>query len=356
MLGEFQKILVKRDITIKEATRLMDETGEKILFFVDQDDRLIACLTDGDIRRWLLKEGNLQESVKKIYRTSPRMLKEGFRLSDAKKVMIEQRLDALPVIDSERHVIDVLIWSQIFQGEEKQKRNSLGIPVLIMAGGKGTRLDPFTKILPKPLIPFGEKPILEIIMDRFAECGCNDFYLTVNYKGKMIQSYFDNADCSYRLNFIWEEEFLGTAGSIFLVKDELKAPHLFVSNCDILIKSDYHDIYNFHIQQNSDVTVIGSMRHISIPYGVLEMKNGGTLTNIIEKPEYDFFVNTGLYLIKREVIQHIPEKTKFDFPDLIMKVRETGGRVSVYPISQQSWVDIGQWQEYHGAIKDLECP
>jgi len=349
-----EKLLIKNKISIKEAIRLMDEAGEKILFFVDNENKLLGTLTDGDIRRWILKDGSLQDDISKVYKKTPLKINKGYDLEVAKKTMTERKVDALPVVDEDNKIVDVLIWTSIFKGNNKQQQAQLGIPVVIMAGGKGTRLDPFTKILPKPLIPFGDKPIIEIIMDRFSDYGCNDFYLTVNYKGKMIQAYFDSNELAYKVTYLWEDNPYGTAGSLKLAKNHIKTKHLFVSNCDILIKADYSDIYQFHLQNDNDITVIGSMQHFSIPYGVLEMKTGGSLASIIEKPEYDLFVNTGLYLIKKEVINQVPANVKYDFPELMLKIKNNNGKVGIYPVSQQSWIDIGQWQEYHNAVNKLE--
>ncbi len=346
--------MIHEDLTIKEALKQMDIAGEKILFVVDAKGTLLGSITDGDIRRWILKEGALLEKVTGVYNRKPRFLRKNSDASQAREVMIHEKLEALPVVDERGVLVNVLLWNEIFSGETKPKAATLRVPVLVMAGGKGTRLDPFTKILPKPLIPIGDKPIVEIIMDQLFEFGCNDFYLTVNYKGKMIQAYFDNAECPYNVKIVWEETFLGTAGSLKLVVPLIDAPHLFVSNCDILIRADYTDVHNFHVQNSNDITVIGSMRHVSVPFGVLEMKNGGHLDSIREKPEYDFLANTGMYLVRTTVANDIPANAKFDFTELIGKVKSRGGKVGVYPVSQDSWVDIGQWQEYQVAIKKLE--
>lgn len=331
----------------------MDEAGEKVLFVVDEHQKLMGSLTDGDIRRWILKEGSLSESLSAVYHRHPRVLREGGDFEAARHLMAEEKIEALPVVDGEGAILDVLFWSDLFSGKVV-RTDPLRIPVLVMAGGKGTRLDPFTRILPKPLIPIGDKPIVELIMDQFSEFGCSDFFLTVNYKGKMVQSYFDNVEYPFNIKFVWEEDYLGTAGSVKLAAPLIDSPHLFVSNCDILIKADYDDIFQFHLKNNNDVTVVGSMQHVSVPFGVLEMRNGGHLEKIVEKPELDFLANTGMYLIKSEVSNLIPPGIPFDFTDLLIRVKESGGRVSIYPVSQQSWIDIGQWQEYQSAIKKLQ--
>ncbi len=354
MNGKLEKFLVSNKSTVKEAIKRMDDTGEKILFAVDANDKLCGAITDGDIRRWILKEGSISENIARMYNASPQMVHEHYDEKSVRKMMISKRIGGLPVVDKNHHVVDIIFATDLLSGHLRKRKSNLNVPVLVMAGGKGTRLDPFTKILPKPLIPLGDKPIVEVIMDRFAEFGCHDFYLTVNYKGKMIQSYFDNSDCKHNIHYVWEDVPYGTGGSIRLAAPKIKAPHIFISNCDIMIKGDYNDIFNFHTSKKNDITIIGSMQHVSVPYGVLEMRNGGILHDIIEKPEYDLLVNTGFYLIKREVIKLIPKNTKFDFTDLIKKVKQQGGNVGIYPVSQQSWVDIGQWQEYHNAIKALE--
>src|SRR5438034_3346938 len=175
--------------------------------------------------------------------------------------MLQQKIEAVPVLDEDGVVADVLLWTDVLGGEAKQKGPGLEIPVVVMAGGRGTRLEPFTKILPKPLIPVGEKPIIELIMDRFSEYGCRDFYLTLNYKGKMIQSYFDHADCPYNVKFVWEDAFLGTAGSLRLAAPLANPAHLLLSNYAILTVADYADIHNFHVHNGNDIAVVGSMQH-----------------------------------------------------------------------------------------------
>lgn len=353
-MPDIDKLLIRDSLNVKETLKQMGLAGAKILFVVDEQGRLIGTVSDGDIRRWILRDGSLLDGVGKVYNRSPKYVGQKYSVEDVKTIMLGEKIDAIPVLDENRTLVDVLLWNEVFSGAIKPKPQLLNIPVLVMAGGKGTRMDPFTRILPKPLIPLGEKPVIEVILDNFAEYGCKEFCLTLNYKGKMIQSYFDSSECGHNVRFVWEDKPCGTAGGIRLASREMNAPHFFVSNCDILIKADYHDIYNLHISNCNDITIVGSMKHFIVPYGVLEVKNGGFLSGISEKPEYDFLVNTGMYVVKREVIEHIPEDTKYDFTELIEKVRSNGGKIGVYPVGQHSWVDIGQWQEYHEAIKNFD--
>lgn len=350
---KLEQLLIGEEASIKEALKQMALGGEKILFVV-KGPKLLGTLSDGDIRRVILQENHLGASIAKAYNRSPVTSRPGYNLSQVKKIMLEKKIEVLPIVDEAGVLLDVLLWNNVFSAGQRPQRVVLEIPVVIMAGGKGVRMDPFTKILPKPLLPFGEKPMVEIVMDRFAEFGCAKFYLTVNYKGKMIQSYFDNAENGYDIHLIWEEDLSGTAGSLRLVAELIRQPDIFVSNCDILVKADYADIYKFHTTHDCDITVVGSMQHHFVPYGVLEIKNGGLLQSLVEKPEYDFLVNTGMYVIKKKVIDMIPAGTFFHFTDLIAKVKGTGGNVRVYPVAEDAWVDLGQWQEYQTALKNLE--
>ena len=348
------KLLVRENVQVRVALKQMDLAGAKILFVVGENQQLFGSLTDGDIRRWILKEGSLREPVSHLCNRHPKAVSKDADAGSVRQLMLQKKIEVVPVIDEHNVVVDVHRWTDAFAGEAMPKGPALDIPVVVMAGGRSTRLEPLTKILPKPLIPLGEKPIIELIMDRFAEFGCRDFYLTLNYKGKMIQSYFDHAECSYNVKFVWEDEFLGTAGSLRLAAPLIATPHLFVSNCDILILADYGDICHFHRKTGHDITVVGSVQHLSVPFGVLEVKNGGKLDTIVEKPEFDFLANTGMYVIKTGVIDLIPPDTRTDFPELLTKVKAAGGKVGVYPVSQQSWTDIGQWQEYQDALKKLD--
>lgn len=221
-----------------------------------------------------------------------------------------------------------------------------------MAGGKGTRLDPFTRILPKALIPVGEKPVIEIIMDEYARYGMKNFHISVNSKSKMIKAYFGDQDSDYNISFIDEDKPLGTAGALRFLKDKFDNP-FFVSNCDIIVRNNYYDILQFHKDGRYDLTVVGSMQHRTIPYGVCKFENGGLLKSIQEKPEYDFLVNTGMYLLNPHILRYIPENTYFDMTELINVLQKKAHKVGVYPVSEKSWVDIGQLTEYRTTIREL---
>jgi NDP-sugar pyrophosphorylase family protein len=210
-----------------------------------------------------------------------------------------------------------------------------------MAGGKGTRMAPFTNVLPKPLIPIGDKTILEHIMEEFSKNGISYFYFTLNYRGQMIRSYFDGSEHTYNIKYIWEKEFLGTAGSLKLLGQD-SPEQFFVSNCDIIVKADYYDIWSFHNQSGSWLTIISAVQHNTIPYGVIHFEEGGKVKRIEEKPEYSYTINTGVYLLDRRCLEYIPENEVFHM-----------NPVYTYPINEGEYIDIGQWEEYRNAMDRL---
>ena len=214
-----------------------------------------------------------------------------------------------------------------------------------MAGGKGDRLELFTKVLPKPLIPIGDVPIIERIMDEFSCFGVKDFYITLNYKGEMIEAYANSLSKDYKINFIREEEYLGTAGSIKMIGD-VQFDDIIVSNCDILVKANYKKALDFHRRTESFMTILSSIQYYKIPYGVISYVNGGKVTAIQEKPEYTFVINTGVYILKRTCLSYIPHKKKFDMPTLINMLITDNKAVSNYPVNESDYIDIGQWCEY----------
>jgi NDP-sugar pyrophosphorylase family protein len=222
----------------------------------------------------------------------------------------------------------------------------INLPVVIMAGGLGTRLKPLTNILPKPLLPYGNSTILESIIQRFAKYGCRDFFLSVNYKADLIQYYFDSLEVkNYNLTLFGEPIPLGTAGSLSLLKDTLTSTFI-VSNCDSIIDEDYSEIIKCHKSQNNELTIVASLKQFTIPYGTLESGDNGELISLQEKPELTFLINSGLYVLEPHLLDEIPENTFFHMTHLIEKVKTGGGKVGVFPISEKSWTDIGGWHLY----------
>jgi dTDP-glucose pyrophosphorylase len=346
-------LTVLPDITIKQAMKQLNQSGEKCLVVVDEHQRLLGTLSDGDLRKAILKGVGVGDTIMGIYQPKPTFVVEGkFKLSDAKGIFIAHKFDLIPVVGQKGEVVDILNWEMVFQNSEVKQRQELAIPVVIMAGGKGTRLEPFTKVLPKPLVPIQDKPIIEHIIERFREVGVNQFILTVNYKMRIMKAYFEELQPDYSIDFVEEHEPLGTAGSLKFLENKFNQPFM-VTNCDILIKTDYLDLYAFHRYNNYDITLVASLKNYTIPYGTIELNGEGNLQQINEKPEYDFLVNTGLYVINPDILHLIPENKLYHITHLIEDAMSNGKRIGVYPIDEEAWIDVGQWAEYQKAVDRL---
>ena len=350
-MEKISRILIGPDETIKQAFKKMDEAGSKIVFVVGKENILIGALSDGDIRRWILKDGQISAKVEMVMARHPKYLEEGYSQETAKELVVTERFECVPVLDAQKRIKGAVWWYDFFK-DKSHKTAKLNLPVVIMAGGKGARLAPITNILPKPLMPIGDKPITQHIMERFANYGCRKVYMSVNFKAKLIKAYFSDVSGDYDLDFIEEPKPLGTAGSLYLLKRKLKKT-FFLTNCDVLIDADYADIVKFHRERGNKITIIGSMKHFTIPYGTCEIKNGGDLLAVREKPEYDFLVNTGMYVIEPEVIKLIPDQAFMHMTELIEICLKKGVRLGVYPISEKSWVDMGQWEQLQETLERM---
>ena len=354
MNKDIQPFLIEMDTDIKHAMRQLEDSAHKILFVVKDNSQLVGTLTDGDIRRWILREGNLNDTIGQICNKSPYYVQGKYAFPEIKKEMLERNIQCVPVVNDQNEVTELIFWDAVFKedGIEKPLRQ-LDLPVVIMAGGKGTRLDPFTKILPKPLIPIGDKSIIEIIIDSFLAYGVKKFYITLNYKSKIIKSYFEELAPSYLVEYVYEDKPRGTAGSLKYLTGKINSSFV-VTNCDILIHSDYSDLIDFHNNNSNDITMVASMKNYHIPYGICEIENGGTLKSITEKPEYNFLVNTGMYVVRPETLSLIPDNEIFHMTQLIEKVKAQGGKIGVFPITESSWLDTGEWAEYKKVMQHLK--
>ncbi|MBS4534371.1 NTP transferase domain-containing protein [Clostridium sp. D2Q-14] len=339
--------LIDEEVTILEAMERLDKVAKKVLFVV-REGHFVATITDGDIRRWILKKGNLDAKVKDIANYSPKSLFEEDK-NKAKKYMRKHSIEALPIVDKEKNILSVVLWND----EEIELKRNLDVPVVIMAGGLGTRLYPYTKILPKPLIPIGEIPIVEHIMNRFNQSGSEQFYLVVNHKKNMIKAYFNEIEKNYIVDYVDEDKPLGTGGGLSLLKGKIHSTFI-LSNCDILIEEDYEKIYNYHKKENNLITMVCSLKNIKIPYGVIEISETGEIKEMKEKPELSFFTNTGMYVVEPKVIEELEENQSVGFPDIVEKYKSSREKIGVYPISENSWLDMGQLDEMEEMRRRLE--
>lgn len=325
------------NLTVAEAMQQIDKNASGILFIISMSNSISGCLTDGDVRRYLLAGGKMGDPVLKAANKNP-MVAESFE--EAKRLFHEKKWIAIPIVDGNRMIIDVY-WGE--KGVQKNK-NLLNIPVVINAGGKGTRLEPFTKVLPKPLIPVGELPIIELIMKEYQSYSCNDFHIIVNYKKDLMKAYFRESDNNYDITWYDEEKPLGTGGGLSLLKGKIDSTFFF-ANCDALLTANYESIIKFHKENKNVITMICAYKNVSIPYGVVEMGINGSIEEMKEKPCVSFLTNTGIYIVEPEVINDIEDGEVIGFPDIVEREKRKGRRVAAYPVSENDWMDMGQLPE-----------
>lgn len=340
----YQNLIIQLDTTVLEALKQMDANKRKLLLVFDKE-QFSSLLSIGDIQRGIIRNFPLDAKVRDILRKEIKISFDDEEINDIKARMLQHRTECMPVVDRKGTLKNVLFWEDVFGSDLKRKESKLDIPVVIMAGGQGTRLKPITNILPKPLIPLGNKTIIEEIIDNFTQAGCNHFYISVNYKADMIKHYFSSLDHPYSLDYFQEDQPLGTAGSLYLLKNKIHST-FFVSNCDIIIDQDPEDIYRFHMENQNTLTIVAAMKHYKIPYGTITSSDGRLLASIDEKPELTFQINSGLYILEPEILQQIPENKFCHITDLINDLLKTGKRIGVFPVSEGAWRDIGDWEMY----------
>lgn len=344
ILDKIKNRVVQSSTTLLQSLRKMDEEKVKMLF-VYKKERFLSILTIGDIQRAIIKQVDLNESISKLIDNKKTFAKISEPIELIRERMLSLRTECMPVLDENGELIDVYLWNEMFKHSEPEQREKINLPVVIMAGGKGTRLKPITNVIPKPLVPVGNKTILEVIMDQFENIGCNKFYMSVNYKADLMKFYLSQLDHKYDIEFFMEDKPLGTIGSVSLLKGKISTP-FFVSNCDSINDQDYRDVYDYHIQNMNDLTIVTMVKSFQIPYGVIETGENGIMTALREKPEISFKVNTGAYILNPECIDEIPKGEFFHITDLMEKIKARGGRVGCFPVSEGAWHDMGEWSEY----------
>ncbi len=347
------KKIVSAETSIIQAMRLMDEGFTKLLLVFD-GEQFLGIITNGDLQRAIIAHTPFETPIRQVIdNTTKRYAHESDDREKVKEWMLEKRAEMMPVVDDKGQLVDVVFWDEILsETPNTDNRPKIDLPVVIMAGGKGTRLKPITNVIPKPLVPVGDKTILEVIMDQFESIGCHKFYMSVNYKADMMKYYLSQLDHKYDIEFFMEDKPLGTIGSVSLLKGKIATP-FFVSNCDSINEQDYRDVYDYHVSNKNDMTIVTMVKSFKIPYGVIETGEDGLMIDLKEKPEQTYQVNTGVYILNPEVIDEIPEGEFFHITHLMEKVKARGGRVGCFPVSEHSWKDMGEWPEYLKMIKVL---
>ena len=343
-----EQYVVSRDITVKAAIEQMERESIKAVVVTDANGKVAGLFANGDMRAFFLRGGSLSANICEAMNPSPVLFRS---VADAEEERLTCKRVIYPVVDAQGRLTDVLDDDRS-ESSGKISDELRDVPLVIMAGGKGTRLHPYTKIIPKPLIPIGDVTITERILQSFRRYGCREVIMVLNYKANMIKAYMNELEKDYELRFVEETEFLGTAGGLKLVRDQLHST-FFLSNCDVLINADLECIYRTHKMKQNKITFVCSMKDIVVPYGVVETDRDGAIIGMREKPAFSLLINTGLYMIEPEVIDDIRDGEFIHMPDLAQRYLDRGEKVGVFPISERSWMDMGQFSEMENMMKNL---
>ncbi len=340
-MKSIQNIKLTSTATIKEALKIIDMGAMQIAIVVDEEDRLIGTLTDGDIRRGILKGLSLEDAIESIIFTKPTIAKIGDTKKEILKIALAKKLHQIPIVDDENRVVGIKEIDDLIKPHIKSNK------VILMVGGLGTRLKPLTDTMPKPMLKVGNKPILQTIVEQFAEYGYVNIIMCVNYKFKMIQDYFGNgSEYGVNIEYILEEQRMGTAGALSLLKEK-PTESFFVMNGDLLTNVNFEHLHDYHTFHNSISTMCIREYDFQVPYGVVNLDNV-KIASIEEKPIHKFFVSAGIYMLSPQILDSIPNNEFYDMPTLFEKLIGENENVISFPL-REYWLDIGRIEEFEKA-------
>ena len=345
-----EKYLVNTNTSLVEALKKIEVNNEKHVIVINKKGKAVGVMSDGDVRRAILKNIQLSSNISRIYNKKFFYFKE--KELDKKKAidhLIKNKMMFAPILNSKKEPVGTIVidYAKIKVSKIKKNFDKIkNIPVVIMAGGQGTRLQPFTHILPKPLIPIGDQTVIEKIIEKFRNYKINNFIITLNYKSKIIKSFFKEINLKENINFLVEKNPLGTIGSLNKLKKKLKG-NFFLTNADSIIDIDMNDFIEFHEKNNNDITIVAALKKYEISYGSCVIDRDGNLKSIDEKPKYDLLINTGLYLLNSRILKFINQNKKMDMDELLNILIKNKKKIKIYPISEINWKDVGQWDEYN---------
>lgn len=341
-----KKILINQNETIFSAMKLMNATGQICLIVIDNLNKFKGVITDGDIRRSLLKQNDLKKKIIQITNKKPLYHKKNLKISNKIKNFISRNKHLIvPIINNKNIPVDYISYNEnLTRNESEFEQNK----ILIMAGGVGTRMKPFTNILPKPLVPYKNKPMILNIMDGFKKYNFNNFIISINKKEKILNVFLNQFKNSYNFEYLKESSPLGTAGCLKQINFK---EDFFLINCDTYLRINLQNLLKFHKNTNSLITLVAGIKYFDVSFGECILDNSGNLKKILEKPKKSFLSNTGLYVLKPEVKKYLPNKIKFDMNELISRIIKQKKKITVFPIANNDWKDTGSWTNYLNEIK-----
>ena len=344
-MHNWKKTILNQSATMQEAIQVLNDEALRIVLVVGGDEKLVGTITDGDIRRGLLRHLTMNAKLSEFMFTQPTVASV---IDNRDQILLKmQELDLLqiPIVDESGKVVGLETLQHLLT--KKHYDN----PVFLMAGGSGKRLRPLTEHTPKPMLYVGSKPILETILEQFIDAGFHNFYISTHYKAEILQAHFgDGSDWGVSINYIHEDEPLGTAGSLGLLPKEIINLPILVMNGDLLTKVDFQELLSFHAENGGDATMCVREYDFQVPYGVIQAEEH-RITGIVEKPVHKFFINAGIYVLNPEALNAIDGKSYLDMPHLLSKKIKGNRQVNMFPLHEY-WLDVGQVEEFEKAQLD----
>lgn len=345
-MKDWEQTLIAPEASLHDVIQQLNDTAMQICLVVDKDRILHGTVTDGDIRRGLLRGLDLNTNVTEVMNTSPQCIAPSCPRNEILEKMNTLSLHHLPMVEMSGRVIGLELFDDLVQKPSKRPNW-----VLLLAGGQGSRLRPLTEDRPKPMLNVGGKPILETILDSFRVYGFQRFYISINYLGEQIREYFgDGRAWGVEIRYLEESEPRGTAGPLSLIPETLEDP-LVVMNGDLLTRVNYEQLLAYHEEHDQAITMCVRDYEFQVPYGVVRVEEH-CMADIIEKPVHSFFVNAGIYVVAPSIVSHVPKEGVFDMPMLLRDVKQRNEQVSVFPI-REYWLDIGRMEEFEKANSDF---
>tara|TARA_Y100000996_G_scaffold353949_1_gene293980 strand:- start:198 stop:1247 length:1050 start_codon:yes stop_codon:yes gene_type:complete len=328
-----------------KAIKKINTLGGQSLIVVKNKNIFKGILSSFDLRKAIMNKNILNKNINKVYNKKAKFIfLDQLQDKIAETQLNVKRLGVIPVIDRKTHKVVQILRSSNLNSLKIKNSKKINCDVIIMAGGKGVRLRPYTDVLPKPLLPINKKPAIRHILEKFSNYQPSKFYITVNYKSELLKSYFEESKTQFNIQLINEDKPLGTAGSLFFLKKKIKK-YFFLTNCDTIINSNYHNILQYHLKNKNDITVVVAKKTFTIPYGVSDPKNKGTFA-LTEKPKIKFNVNVGTYVINKDILKQIKSKKYLDFTSLIDLSVKNKKKIGQFEIKDKDWIDVGQMDKY----------
>jgi dTDP-glucose pyrophosphorylase/predicted transcriptional regulator len=351
MKNKIEKHLINNLSPLSKALLRMDKYGFKTLIVTDKFKNYLGTLTDGDVRRAIISKKNLSDRIDKIYKKKTIFFfKKDFSIKKAKTLLAKHKIEIIPVINKSKKISKIISYRNLINKTKSRKKKGkkiFGLSVIIMAGGKGTRLLPYTKVLPKPLIPIGNKTLIEHVISQFTYHRINNFIFTINYKALIFKAFFKELNPNFNYTFLEEKRPLGTAGSLSQIKANT-TKNFIISTCDTVIRVDYYKVFKFHLENNNDITIIAANISKKVPYGVLKYGKMNQLVEFKEKPVLKHTINTGIYVVNHKIFSLIPRNKIFNMNDLIFKASKLGKNIALFKIPEKDWTDYGKLTSFEG--------